>query len=246
MGLKAKDLKSLSRGDLLELLLAQTERAEELEKTIAELSERVESKDILIEQSGTLAEASLAVNQVFQAADHAAAQYLGNVMRIYDELVEKNAKLEEEYTRKLATLADEGVNVEELLAQISAEEIRAEIETAQNPADDTDKREAMLQEAAETCDAMLTEAKAQCAALTEETRMKCATLTEETQMKCAAAELESQDRCREMEQATKLACEEMECKAKEAADAYWDETYAKIKRYVASHGELKDLLLAKR
>ncbi len=107
MAMNVKELKSLSRGDLLELLLAQTERVEQMETELAETKKRAEARDIIIERSGTLAEAAMQINQVWQAADRAAAQYLSNVMRIYDEQLEKNAELEREYALRKDELLGE-------------------------------------------------------------------------------------------------------------------------------------------
>lgn len=80
-----KELRRLSRGELLEMLLAQTREnqrlREELERTQAELKNR----EILIAKSGTMAEASLRLNGMFEAADRAVSQYLENVRRIADE-----------------------------------------------------------------------------------------------------------------------------------------------------------------
>ena len=105
--MNAKELKSLSRGDLLELLLAQTERVERLEADLADARKRAEARDIIIERTGTLAEAAMQINRVWQAADQAAAQYLSNVMRIYDEQLEKNATLEREYAFREQELLEE-------------------------------------------------------------------------------------------------------------------------------------------
>lgn len=107
MAMNVKELKSLSRGDLLELLLAQTERVEQMEAELAEAKERATARDIIIERSGTLAEAAMQINEVWQAADRAAAQYLSNVMRMYDEQLEKNAELERDYARREQELLGE-------------------------------------------------------------------------------------------------------------------------------------------
>ena len=107
MAMNVKELKSLSRGDLLELLLAQTERVEQMEAELADAKERATARDIIIERSGTLAEAAMQINEVWQAADRAAAQYLSNVMRMYDEQLEKNAELERNYARREQELLGE-------------------------------------------------------------------------------------------------------------------------------------------
>lgn len=77
-----KDLRHLSRGELLELLIEQTRRADELEARLAEAQARLEKREIAIDKAGTLAEASLMLNGVFEAAEKAAAQYLENIQRL--------------------------------------------------------------------------------------------------------------------------------------------------------------------
>ena len=74
-----KELRRLSRRQLLEMLVIQkkenTRLRQELERARAALIER----RIAIDQSGTMAEAALRRNQVFEAADRAAKQYLQNI-----------------------------------------------------------------------------------------------------------------------------------------------------------------------
>lgn len=77
-----KELRRLSRRELLQMLLEQTGEVErlqaELDKTRAELNDRA----IMLESCGNIAEASLKINRVFEAAQQAAEQYLANVRRI--------------------------------------------------------------------------------------------------------------------------------------------------------------------
>lgn len=79
-----KELKKLSRIELLEMLIEQTERNEELERRIAELEEELKNASLEVSEVGTLAEACLKINKVFEAADTAAQQYLDNI-KVYDE-----------------------------------------------------------------------------------------------------------------------------------------------------------------
>ena len=80
-----KELRRLSRRELLQMLLEQTSEVErlqaELDKTRAELNDRA----IMLESCGNIAEASLKINRVFEAAQQAAEQYLINVRRIDTE-----------------------------------------------------------------------------------------------------------------------------------------------------------------
>ena len=77
-----KDLRKLSRAELLELLISQTRRVEELEAQLADALAQLEKRQIAIDKAGTLAEASLMLNGVFEATEKATAQYLENIERL--------------------------------------------------------------------------------------------------------------------------------------------------------------------
>ena len=80
-----KELRRLSRAELLEMLLAQTEENERLRKRLVEVERSLDDRRIEAARAGSLAEASLRLNGVFQAADQAANQYLENVRRLARE-----------------------------------------------------------------------------------------------------------------------------------------------------------------
>lgn len=80
--MEEKDLRKLSRTELLELLISQTRRVEALEAQLAEARGQLEQRQIAIDRAGTLAEAALQLNGVFDAAEKAAAQYLENIERL--------------------------------------------------------------------------------------------------------------------------------------------------------------------
>ena len=73
-----KELKKLNRLELLEILVKQQERIEELEGQLASANERLEDRQIIIMEAGSLAEASLELTKIFSAAQEAADLYLEN------------------------------------------------------------------------------------------------------------------------------------------------------------------------
>ena len=77
-----KDLKRLRRDELLEMLIAQSKRTEQLERELEEARAALQSRDIFLEETGSIAEAALRINGVFEAAQAAAQQYLDNIRRI--------------------------------------------------------------------------------------------------------------------------------------------------------------------
>lgn len=80
-----RELRRLSRADLLELLLVQAKENERLRAQLAQAREQLEDRRIEIERAGSIAEASLRLSGIFQAAQLAADQYLENVHRIVRE-----------------------------------------------------------------------------------------------------------------------------------------------------------------
>ena len=74
-----KQLKKLSRRELLEMLVVQTRKVEKLEKELEETKRKLEDKMLDIENSGSLADAVMKLNGVFEAAENAAQQYLENI-----------------------------------------------------------------------------------------------------------------------------------------------------------------------
>ncbi len=80
-----KELKRLSRAELLEMLLERTEENRKLKKRLKAAEKELSDRRIIMEQAGTMAEASMKLNGVFEAADRAARQYLENIRRIAEE-----------------------------------------------------------------------------------------------------------------------------------------------------------------
>lgn len=74
-----KELRRLSRVELLEMLLAQVEENERLKARLEEAERALEDRRLALSRAGSLAEASLQLNDVFAAADRAARQYVENV-----------------------------------------------------------------------------------------------------------------------------------------------------------------------
>lgn len=89
----SKQLKKLSRAELLEMLIAQSKEVESLKQQLQEANEKLADKQIIIENAGSIAEAALRLNGVFEAAQNAAVQYLENIKNpagVCAETKEKN------------------------------------------------------------------------------------------------------------------------------------------------------------
>ncbi len=83
-----RELRKLSRLDLLELLLRQMEENERLRNELEQARKQLDSRTILIDNAGSIAQAALQVSRVFEAAQLAADVYLENVRRMTRETPE--------------------------------------------------------------------------------------------------------------------------------------------------------------
>lgn len=80
-----RELRKLSRRELLELLLEESRENERLRKELEKTKEQLNSREIKIKEAGSIAQAALQLNGIFEAAEQAAQQYLENVCRMKEE-----------------------------------------------------------------------------------------------------------------------------------------------------------------
>ncbi len=81
----SQELKKLSRAELLKLFLEERRENERLRAQLKKAYEALMDRKIQMENIGSIAEAALKLNDVFEAAQAAADQYLENVRRLGEE-----------------------------------------------------------------------------------------------------------------------------------------------------------------
>ncbi len=84
-----KELRKLKRVELLELLVEQTTEMEELRSQLEEARKALADRKILLQRAGSIADAALALNRVFEAADQAARDYVASVKAVCDRQTEE-------------------------------------------------------------------------------------------------------------------------------------------------------------
>ena len=77
-----KELKRLSRGELLEMLIQQSKDLERLRKQLDAAQTALQNREIAITNAGSIAEAALQLNGVFTAAQDACQQYMENICHL--------------------------------------------------------------------------------------------------------------------------------------------------------------------
>lgn len=79
-----KELRHLSRMELISLLLEQTKELNRVQRELEQAKKTIEDRRIRIHNTGSIAEAAMQINQVMEAAQKAADQYIENVKQEYE------------------------------------------------------------------------------------------------------------------------------------------------------------------
>ena len=79
-----KELHKLTRNELLEIMLEQQKEIERLQKELKDTKTLLESRKMIMRRAGSIAEASLKISEVFEAAQKAADRYVMSVKASYD------------------------------------------------------------------------------------------------------------------------------------------------------------------
>ena len=87
-----KELRRLRRDDLLQILINQQKQIDALNEQLQQSKEALANRDIAIQEAGTLAEAALKMNGVFESAQNAAEEYVQQMRKRSDALVAEAEK----------------------------------------------------------------------------------------------------------------------------------------------------------
>ena len=114
-----KELKKLSRTELLELLLMQTRENERLRKRLGELEAVLSERNLRIKNAGDLAHAVLEFNGVMEAVQASAQQYLDNIAAMEAETRAECDRLLAEARAKAASVQQrETIHDDDLIREI--------------------------------------------------------------------------------------------------------------------------------
>lgn len=97
--MESKELKKMSRKDMLVILLEQTKRIRELEDELKKANEKLESKKVVFKNAGSLADAALQLSGIFNTAQEAATIYLSNIKELKEKSEEDIEKLRNKMLR---------------------------------------------------------------------------------------------------------------------------------------------------
>ena len=90
-----RELQKLKRVELLQLLVEQGKELDALRQELAQARRELEARELHLQEAGSIAEASMQLNGVFEAAQRAADQYLESIRYQSEHMEEKCAAMEE-------------------------------------------------------------------------------------------------------------------------------------------------------
>ena len=178
-----KELKRMSRPELIEIIYALKSSEESLRKQKADLEEQLNDRTIRIEEAGSIAEAALKLNDIFAIAQESADDYLNSIKDANSSMEEKQhaAQIEAERT------VNEAKTQAEKLVEDANEEAARTIAMAKEQADHLISEakaevQSMTESAQKQAEEILAAAEQRCTQLEE----ACSEKSEETQKELEA------------------------------------------------------------
>ena len=113
--MQQKDLHKLGKTDLLTLIYKQEKQIQRLTKEVEDLNQQLENRTIQMKEAGSIAEASLKINKIFEAAQQAADEYLESIKEV-NKPSQEYAQINKDITK------DELNNKDKILSQDTYEE----------------------------------------------------------------------------------------------------------------------------
>lgn len=114
-----KELKSLKRSELIEIIYQLKKNEQKLRDEIADLSNKLEDKSIRIDEAGSVADAAISISKVFAAAQEAADIYLEEIKRRRDDLDNECLLIKEEAEKQAADLIREAMRQRDIITEQS-------------------------------------------------------------------------------------------------------------------------------
>ncbi len=227
-----KELKKLSRIEVLELLLNSEKQKTELEQQLEEarqknreLTEKLNSRELDIQEAGNIADASLKISGIFQCAQAAAESYLDNVKSLSEKqeaiCAEREAKSKEEAERLTSQARAAG---EELLARTGEDCTRQRTE------------------AESYCTEIRNAAEKECLEQKEKTAQECQALQTMTDEYCTRLRTETESKCSTMEAEVTAKCEKTKADAKKEMESYWAELSGRMEEFYKAHEGMREML----
>lgn len=111
---KQKSLRKLSRSELIDIIYELKTQEALLEKENEALKKKLENRTILLNNSGSIADAAIQINQLFETAQQTANDYLDSIEQLkqrteqeQEAIIEMTNRKAKEYIEKIKNSVNE-------------------------------------------------------------------------------------------------------------------------------------------
>lgn len=223
-----KELRRMSRPELIEIIYALKSNEESLQKKNAHLEEQLNDRTIQISEAGSIAEAALQLNDIFSTAQIAADDYLTSIKAANVSMEEEQKAAAKEAER---VVAEAQAQAEQIVAEANAEAARI-MTMAKEKADNTlSEAEAASQHMTDTAQKKAEVLKAQ----SEDKAQTCVELAQKQSQDMITAAGQKRDQLEE-------ACREKSEETQKELEARWDAFEKRVGDVLSQHRELSMLL----
>lgn len=223
-----KELRRMSRPELIEIIYALKSNEESLQKKNAHLEEQLNDRTIQISEAGSIAEAALQLNDIFSTAQIAADDYLTSIKAANVSMEEEQKAAAKEAER---VVAEAQAQAEQIVAEANAEAARI-MTMAKEKADNTlSEAEAASQHMTDTAQNKAEVLKAQ----SEDKAQTCVELAQKQSQDMITAAEQKRDQLEE-------ACREKSEETQKELEARWDAFEKRVGDVLSQHRELSMLL----
>ena len=223
-----KELRRMSRPELIEIIYALKSNEEYLQKKNAHLEEQLNDRTIQISEAGSIAEAALQLNDIFSTAQIAADDYLTSIKAANVSMEEEQKAAAKEAER---VVAEAQAQAEQIVAEANAEAARI-MTMAKEKADNTlSEAEAASQHMTDTAQKKAEVLKAQ----SEDKAQTCVELAQKQSQDMITAAEQKRDQLEE-------ACREKSEETQKELEARWDAFEKRVGDVLSQHRELSMLL----
>ena len=108
----SKELKKLSRRELVDIIYQLKKNEEQLREEIATLEEQLQDKHIKLSVAGSIAEAAIDITNIFQTAQRTADLYLQEIACMKADAERECAKMIEDARKEAANISLHGASEE--------------------------------------------------------------------------------------------------------------------------------------
>ena len=223
-----KELRRMSRPELIEIIYALKSNEESLQKKNAHLEEQLNDRTIQTPEAGSIAEAALQLNDIFSTAQIAADDYLTSIKAANVSMEEEQKAAAKEAER---VVAGAQAQAEQIVAEANAEAARI-MTMAKEKADNTlSEAEAASQHMTDTAQKKAEVLKAQ----SGDKAQTCVELAQKQSQDMITAAEQKRDQLEE-------ACREKSEETQKELEARWDAFEKRVGDVLSQHRELSMLL----